>query len=660
MHNQDISQHKYLFHKGTNYRSYEFLGAHRVPDGDGAADGASYVFRVWAPRAASVSLVGGFNGWDASAHPMERLGDDDSIWEITVGPAAAGKAAASLRLCNGEHYKYAVTDDRGHTVFKADPYAFMSEATPFEKGGQRASCLVDPDRPFVWGDAAYLRRRNTRNPYISPMNIYEVHTGSWRRREDGTCYNYRELADLLIPYVTEMGYTHIEFLPVMEHPFEGSWGYQVTGYYSINSKFGTPDDFRYLIDKAHRAGIGVILDWVPAHFPKDEHGLVEFDGYPLYEYDDILKREHKGWGTLAFDYGRPEVVSFLVSNAFYYCEQFHADGLRVDAVSAMLYLNYGREDGEWYPNEDGGTENKEAIRFLQTLNQSVQTACPGVLMIAEEATAFPGVTKPPQAGGLGFNFKWNMGWMNDSLDYFATDPLFRKGVHNKLTFAITYAYSENFILPVSHDEVVHGKHSLLDKMPGEYEAKFSGYRAFMIYMMTHPGKKLNFMGSEFAQFIEWNENQELDWVLMLYPKHKMISDYVKKLNHLYLKAPALWCQDDSFENFRWIDADNSSDNVFTYLRLQTYRDGKNLPEAKQPVYLVVLNLSGNDYKSFGIGVPCGKTYECLIHSEDSKYGGSVEKPKKVYKVEKGSVNGYPDHILVDLPKLSGMILKRKS
>ncbi|MBR0373798.1 MAG: 1,4-alpha-glucan branching protein GlgB [Mogibacterium sp.] len=645
---QDISQHKYLFHKGTNYRSYEFLGAHRVK-----AD--TYAFRVWAPRAAGISLVGNFNGWDASRLPFRRLPDDDSIWEITVGPA---EEDGGIRLYEGEYYKFAVRDDRGNVVYKADPYAFMSEATPFEEGGQRASCLWDISRGYDWGDGDYLAQRRSRNPYISPMNIYEVHIGSWRRREDGSRYSYRELADLLIPYVVDMGYTHIELLPVMEHPYEGSWGYQVTGYYSVMSKYGTPDDFRYLIDTAHRAGIGVILDWVPAHFPRDGHGLIEFDGYPLYEYDDILKREHKGWGTLAFDYGRPEVVSFLVSNAFYYCDCFHADGLRVDAVSAMLYLNYGRSDGEWYPNEDGGTENKEAIRFLQTLNQSVLSECPGVLMIAEEATAFPCVTKPPQTGGLGFNFKWNMGWMNDTLDYFATDPLFRKGVHNKLTFSLTYAFSENFILPISHDEVVHGKHSLLDKMPGSYEDKFSGFRAFMVYMMTHPGKKLNFMGSEFAQFIEWNENQGLDWVLMLYPKHKMIHDYVRALNHLYRETPAFWCQDDSFENFRWIDPDNSSDNVYTYLRVQTHENGKKIADKKQPTYLIILNLSGNDYKSFGIGVPCGKAYKCLVHSEDKLYGGSVDAAGLVCPVHKGALNGYPDRIEVDLPKLSGMILRR--
>ena len=642
MMNEDISQHKYLFHKGRNYRAYEFLGAHRTETG--------YVFRVWAPRAKAVAVVGEFNGWDPGASPMSVLPDDDSIWEA-VCPAAKP----------GDLYKFAVTDDRGRVCYKADPFAFCAEATPFEKGGQRASCVWDFDREYIWGDGAYIEERNRRNPYTSPMNIYEVHAGSWRYNDDGTPRNLSQLADVLIPYVVDMGYTHIELLPVMEHPYDGSWGYQITGYYCVAPKYGTPLDLKYFIDTAHRAGIGVILDWVPAHFPKDEHGLAMFDGYPLYEYDDILKREHKGWGTYAFDFGRPEVVSFLMSNAFYFCERYHADGLRVDAVSAMLYLNYGREDGEWYPNEDGGTENKEASAFLRTLNESILTQYPGVLMIAEESTAFPNVTKPPSVGGLGFNFKWNMGWMNDTLDYFKADPLFRSGGHHKLTFAITYAYSENFILPISHDEVVHGKHSLLDKMPGEYNDKFAGFRAFMVFMMTHPGKKLTFMGTEFAQFIEWNEKQELDWVLMLYEKHKMTQNFVKALNHLYLRTKAFWSQDDSFDSFRWVDADNSSDNVFTYLRLQTigHKPGPD------PAYLVVLNLSGRDFESYDVGIPDADSYRCLISTEDMAFGGrfkniSATPGRKSLQVpvEEGAVNGYEQHITISLPKLSGAIYER--
>ncbi len=629
-----IDQHKYLFHKGKNYRAYEFLGVHRAQEG--------YVFRVWAPRAAAISLVGDFNEWDLNAQPMERLSDDDSIWET---------------VCNavqpGDRYKFAVHTDKGDILYKADPYAFAAEKTPFTEGGQRASVVADFDEPFDWQDQDYLAMRNSRNPYTSPMNIYEVHAGSWRYREDGTPMQLKDLAGELVPYVKEMGYTHIELLPIMDHPYAGSWGYQITGYYSVAPVYGTANDLRTLIDAAHREGIGVILDWVPAHFPKDAHGPATFDGYPLYEYDDILKREHKGWGTYAFDLGRPEVVSFLMSNAYYYCDRFHVDGLRVDAVSAMLYLNYGREFGEWYPNEDGGTENKEAIAFLQTLNQHVLTEYPGVMMIAEESTAFPNITKPPSVGGLGFNFKWNMGWVNDVLEYFSTDPLFRKGVHTKLTFPITYAYSENFILPFSHDEAVHGKCSLLNKMPGEYDDKFAGFKAFMIYMMTHPGKKMLFMGTEFAQFIEWNEKRELDWLLLLYDKHRMTRDFVRELNHLYLDTEPFWCQDDSFDSFRWIDADNASDNVYTYLRLKTIGEK---PE-KLPVYLVVLNLSGRDFPAYDIGVPADRG-ECslLIDTEEKAFGGSGRRDE-VSEIKEGYVNGYEQHITIRLPHLSGAIYK---
>ena len=659
------AEHRYLFHHGKDYRAYEYFGAHRCRmDGK---DG--YIFRVWAPRASAISLVGDFNGWDVSADPMKQIEDDESIWECFTD-----------RIEENGLYKYAVTSDTGRQVYKADPYAFQSEYGELSEGSLRASMVYDIGKPFAWKDDPWRQQRDTRNPYRSPMNIYEVHLGSWRRKEDGSVYTYRELADLLIPYAKEMGYTHLELLPVMEHPFDGSWGYQVTGYYSVTGRYGSPDDFRYFVNRAHESGIGVILDWVPAHFPKDEHGLIEFDGHPLYEYTDPQKMEHKGWGTRAFDFGRPEVLSFLISNAFYYCEQFHADGLRVDAVAAMLYLNYDRPDGEWTPNEDGGVENKEAIRFLQQTCEDVLSNFPGVMMIAEESTAWPNVTKPPQIGGLGFNFKWNMGWMNDVLEYFRTDMLFRKGVHNKLTFALTYAYSENFILPISHDEVVHGKHSLLDKMPGEYDDKFAGLRAFFVFMFTHPGKKLNFMGNEFGQFIEWNEKQELDWMLLEYEKHAGVHDFVKKLNHYYKDTPALWQLDDSYEGFRWIDANNASDNVYTYFRIgpegkpvkkpkkakkkKTEEEPRQTCEAElacenRDVALVALNLSGKDFPEYDIGVPNASYYTVIVDSDRTEYGGTGTRREEKVVVQEGARNGFDHYITLSLPKLSAVILERR-
>ncbi|WP_077389840.1 1,4-alpha-glucan branching protein GlgB [Mobilibacterium timonense] len=652
----DNSQHRYLFHKGRDYRAYEYFGAHRT-----AADGKEgFVFRVWAPRAVEVSLVGSFNEWDLEKGKMHTLETDSSIYELFSPDAALG-----------DLYKFAITSDDGKTVYKADPYGFASEKDVDGQLNMRASVVRDISEPFEWHDEQWIEKRDSSNPYESPMNIYEVHLGSWRRHEDGSYLSYEELADQLIPYVHHMGYTHIELLPVMEHPFDGSWGYQVTGYYSVTSRYGDADGFRILVDRAHEAGIGVILDWVPAHFPKDEFGLINFDGHPLYEYTDPLKMEHKGWGTRAFDFGRPEVVSFLISNAFYYCDCFHADGLRVDAVAAMLYLNYDRADGEWTPNDEGGVENKEAIAFFQNLNQDILTNHKGVVMIAEESTAWPNVTKPPSVGGLGFNFKWNMGWMNDVLDYFQTDPLFRKGVHNKLTFAITYAYSENYILPVSHDEVVHGKKSLLDKMPGEYEDKFKGLKSFLVYMYTHPGKKLTFMGTEIAQFTEWNEEKELDWMLLDYETHRSVREFVRVLNHYYLNTPALWKTDDDFNGFNWIDADNASDNVYTYFRIlgevQEKKEKSHEKKKKgekgadrRDVVLTALNLSGKGFEEYDIGVPDGRGYQIVVNTETDgeEDPAASEKNKMFYPVKPGAVNGYEQHITVKLPALSAVILER--
>ena len=625
---QDISEHKYLFHRGTDHRCYEIFGAHRLDDRD---PDAGFVFRVWAPDAEAVSLVGVFNGWDIEKDPMKRLEDDESIWEVSSAAAR-----------EGDLYKFAIRTKDGRLLYKADPYAFESESARAEDGSQRASRIFDIAKGFKWHDEKWIEERNKKDPYRSPMNIYEVHLGSWMHRQDGSQMTYDELAEKLIAYVKDMGYTHIELMPVMEHPFDGSWGYQITGYYSVTSRYGDPDGFKRFVDKAHQSGIGVILDWVPAHFPKDDYGLVEFDGGPLYEYKDPLRMEHKGWGTRAFDLGRGEVKSFLISNAFFYCREFHADGLRVDAVAAMLYLNYDRQDGEWTPNDEGGTENKEAVSFLRDLNRDIQTHNRGVLMIAEESTAWPNVTKPPAVGGLGFNFKWNMGWMNDVLEYFQTDAYFRKGSHNKLTFAITYAYSENFILPISHDEVVHGKKSLLDKMPGEYDDKFAQLRCFLVYMMTHPGKKLTFMGQEIGQFIEWDEKRELDWMLLDYDRHREIQQFVRELNHYYLERKALWLRDTDMEGFTWIDADNALDNVYTYYRQTEEND----------VTLVCLNLSGRDFEEYEIGVPDAKNYRCVIDTD-------LASPRtgKIYRSKKGQRNGLERYIKVSMPKYSAMILE---
>ena len=635
--NQNISEHKYLFHHGANYRSYEFLGAH-VTDG-----GAT--FRVWAPRAKAISVVGAFNDWDLSAHPMKQLEDDHEIWEAFVPDAKAD-----------DLYKFAVTSEEHGIVWKADPYAFFSEngATPHS---QRASILYDMRQGFPWADSEWMAARKSQNIYKAPVNIYEVHLGSWRRHEGGRVFTYRETADSLIDYVKGMGYTHIELLPVMEHPFDGSWGYQVTGYYSPTSRYGRPEDLKYLIDTAHRNDIGVIIDWVPAHFPKDEYGLAEFDGQPLYEYTDKLKAEHKGWGTLAFDFGRPEVISFLVSNAFYWCEQFHVDGLRVDAVAAMIYLNYGREDGEWMPNEDGGVENKEAIKFLQRMNQDVLMNFPGVITVAEESTAFPMITKPPHDGGLGFNFKWNMGWMNDELEYFEADPLFRRDIHGKLIFSLDYAWSENFILPISHDEVVHGKKSLLDKMPGDYDGKFAGFRTFMAYMITHPGKKLTFMGTEFAQFIEWNEAQGLDWLLLDYDRHRQAWEFIRDLNCLYLREPALWSGDDVPDGFQWIDGGNIDDNVITFIR--KCPDAKSSDPADSSPLVICLNLSGKDLPHYKVGVPDAKAYIPVIDTDAFDYGGSGKRIAPTYEVLPDGWNGYERHLELALPALSAIVLKQK-
>ena len=500
----------YVFHHGKNYRAYDFFGAHPYKE-EGKK---GYMFRVWAPHAEEVSVVGDFNEWDPDANKMTRLLDGETFELFVEG------------LKNYSVYKYCIRTKDGRFLYKADPYAFHAE-TP----SKTASKTYDLEG-FKWTDKEYLKVRKNKNIYSSPVNIYEMNALSWRQYGDGNYFDFNKLIDDLIPYLKEMGYTHVEFMPLCEYPYDGSWGYQVTGYFAITSRLGTPHDFMRLVDACHRNGIGVIMDWVPAHFPKDAHGLYEFDGQPLYESPAWDRQEHKSWGTRRFDYGRNEILSFLISNAVFFFDKFHIDGLRVDAVASMLYLDYDKRPGEWLPNKYGENKNLEAINFLQKLNQTVFSEYPDAMMIAEESTAWPLVTKPVDIGGLGFNFKWNMGWMNDVLDYMQTDPFFRKGNHNKLTFSMMYAFTENYVLPISHDEVVYGKHSLVDKMPGSYEDKFANARAFMGYMMSHPGKKLLFMGCEFGQFKEWNYKEGLEFFLKEYPLHKKFSDMNLSLIHI--------------------------------------------------------------------------------------------------------------------------------
>ena len=618
----------HLFHHGENFKTYQLMGAHPICKGNKRG----YVFRVWAPRAARVSVVGEFNGWDTNAHVMKKMIDGETFELFIAG------------LQQYTAYKYCVTTGDGRQLFKADPYAFHAE-TPGTTSSN-ASKLYDL-RGFKWTDKAYLDKQKHTNIYASPMNVYEVNLLSWKVHEDGNYYTYRELAVELVKYVKEMGYTHVEIMPITEHPYDGSWGYQVTGYYAITSRLGTPHDFMYLVDSFHAAGIGVILDWVPAHFPKDAFGLYEFDGAPLYEASQWDRMENKGWGTRKFDYGRKEVISFLISSAIFLLETYHVDGLRVDAVASMLYLDYDKEPGEWVPNIYGENKNLEAISFLRRLNEAVFGFFPSALMIAEESTAWPMVTRPTNMGGLGFNFKWNMGWMNDVLFYFAQDPLFRRYNHNKLTFSMMYAFSENYVLPISHDEVVHGKASLIGKMPGDYFEKFAGVRAFLGYMMSHPGKKLNFMGSEIGQFKEWNYKEGIEYFLTQYPLHKKLSTAVKELNRLYKQEPALYEIEDSWAGFEWLAADDADRNFLAYRR----------SDKRGESVIVLLNFSGEDYIDYRLGLPKGK-YKIIYNSDSVRYGGSGKYKKRVFVTTKSYSHGKEDSITFNLPKLTCVYLKK--
>jgi len=612
----------YLFHQGTNYRSYEFLGC-RFNAETGMA-----VFRMWAPAAKAVHLIGDFNEWNDVATPMKRI-SDGGVWEAQLEG-----------VWPEQRYKYVITTVRDERLLKADPFAFYSETE-----GQTASIVFDLNG-YTWKDSKWRKAVKLKNPYESPMNVYEVHLGSWMRAPDGRRFSYSEIAERLIPYVQDMNYTHIELLPVMEHPFGGSWGYQITGFYAPTSRYGSPHDFMNFIDLFHQAGLGVILDWVPSHFPKDEHGLIEFDGGCLYECHGVDRIENWDWGTRCFDYGRTEVQSFLVSNALFWLGVYHADGLRVDAVSSMLYLDYARKPGEWTPNTYGGNENLDAIAFLRKLNTAVFEAFPHALMIAEESTAWPLVTKPIEDGGLGFNFKWNMGWMNDMLEYISIDPLYRRGVHEKITFSFLYAFSENFILPLSHDEVVHGKKSLLNKMPGEYETKFAGLRAFLGYMMTHPGKKLTFMGAEFGQFREWDTDSGLDWLLLDYPMHNNLKNYVGKLGAFYLATPALWEVDYSWEGYKWICEYDRDQNVISFFR----------SDKKGEKIIVVVNFAPVTRHDYRIGVPDAGVYEEVFNSDLPEYGGWGNVNNEL-RSEDIPMHGFDQSVNLLLPPLATVCLR---
>ena len=614
-----------LFYSGRDCRAFDYMGAHPfVQDGE-----QGYLFRVYAPEAKKVSVMGEFNDWNRDADYMTR--DEQGIWEKFI-PNIPEYAA----------YKYSVWAKSGDVFDKSDPYGFHFETRP-----GNATKAYDIDG-YEWGDASWLDWRKKHLPYSNPVNIYECHLGSWKMHEDGNFYSYRQLADELVPYVKEMGYTHIEFMPLTEYPFDGSWGYQVIGYFAATSRYGTPKDLMYLIDKAHQAGLGIIMDWVPAHFPKDGCGLVEFDGSHLYEYADPLKMEHKEWGTRVFDYGKVSTRNLLFSSAMFWIEKFHMDGLRVDAVASMLYLDYNRQ-GEWRPNVHGGRENLEAVDFLRLLNEYILTDHPDVMMIAEESTAWPMVTKPGYDGGLGFNFKWNMGWMNDMLCYCSADPFFRKDMHDKITFSFMYAFSENYILPLSHDEVVHGKCSLISKMPPPYENQFGGLRALYGYMAAHPGKKMLFMGGEFAQFSEWAYQRGLDWMLLDYPAHRQMQAYVKALNHFYLATPQLWEQDTDWRGFEWISHEDNRNNIIAFRRVA--KDGSDI--------VVVVNFSPEEQQEYRIGVPITGTYEEIFTSDKTEFGGSGMANGKL-KTENKPMHGQEQSIVLKIPRFGVLFFKGKA
>jgi len=611
----------YLFNSGRNFMLGEWMGSH-LEKGGGA------VFRVWAPNAVGVSVAGDFNGWSDFANPMTPL--TGGVWEAYVPEAKEFDA-----------YKYSVLTRSGERLLKADPCAAHAETRP-----ATASKIYDPSG-FEWTDGAWLKKRARTSVYSSPVSIYEVHLASWMRYDDGNTFDYVKAGQELAAYVREMGYTHVELLPISEFPFDASWGYQVTGYFAPTSRFGTPKDFMKFVNTLHEAGIGVILDWVPAHFPRDAHGLATFDGEACYEHPDPRRGEHREWGTKIFDFGKNEVRSFLISSALNWIEKYHVDGLRVDAVASMLYLDYARNDGDWLPNVYGGHENLEAVDFLRTLNTEIFARHPDVIMAAEESTAWPMVTKPVSDGGLGFNFKWNMGWMNDILRYLSLDPIYRKFNQKLLTFSFMYAFSENFILPISHDEVVHGKCSLIGKIPGEYGDKFSTLRAFYGYMYAHPGKKLLFMGQEFGQFIEWKFDAALDWMLLAYDSHKKLRDYVGELNRIYKKHPALWEIDSSWDGFRWVDEKDIDHSVISFLR--TDKKGRQL--------LAVCCFTPVRQDGYRVGVPRGGKWRVVLNSDSEKFGGASKRIRRTVTSSAVPFHGFENSIELDIPPLSVLYLE---
>ena len=617
---QDI----YFFREGTHQRLWEVLGAHLGPEG--------CHFAVWAPNARDVSVVGDWNSWDGRVHPMQPRGES-GVWELFV-PGVKENA----------HYKFEMHDQQGHLLVKSDPMAVYGQ-----HGTATASLTFDLKR-YQWSDGEWMQRRPQNDLYHSPMSIYEVHPGSWKRNmnDGGRWLSYLELAEDLIPYVKGLGFTHIELMGIAEHPFDGSWGYQVTGYYAPTSRFGNPDEFRTFVDRCHQNGIGVILDWVPGHFPKDSHGLAKFDGSALYEHADPRQGEHMDWGTLIFNYGRTEVKNFLVANALYWLDQFHIDGLRVDAVASMLYLDYSRKAGEWVPNHLGGRENLEAIAFMRELNNVCYANHPGTTIIAEESTAWGGVSRPVSTGGLGFGFKWNMGWMNDSLRYMHEDPVHRKYHHGMATFSMIYAYDENFILVLSHDEVVHGKGSLINKMPGDRWQKFANLRMFLAWMWTHPGKKLLFMGGEFGQWHEWKHDASLDWHLFLGEEHSGLQRLVKDLNHLYTGRKALHARDHEAGSFFWLDANDAENSVFAFTRTS--------PDGDQ-VYVLV-NATPVPRKTYRVGVSDAGSYRELLNTDAATYAGSGVSAGAGFQAQEVPHQGQPWSLVVDLPPLATLVLGR--
>lgn len=611
---------EYLFHEGRNYKSYEYFGSFLDKD--------CCTFRVWAPNAKRVYVTGEFCNWEAKKYEAKKI-TEAGIYECEIKDVK-----------KFDCYKYVFETVDGRIIYKSDPYARHFETRP------GTSSKVYNISEYEWSDKDWMKEREV--PYNKAMNIYELHLGSWKLKDDGSFYSYLELAEDLVNYVKKMNYTHIEILPIMEHPYDKSWGYQVTGYFAPTSRYGLPEEFMHFVDECHKNNIGVILDWVPGHFPKDESGLCEFDGGYVYEYSDSRKMEHKEWGTRVFDYSRNEVLSFLISNAVYWIEKYHIDGLRVDAVSSMLYLDYGRKKGEWIPNEDGGNYNLEAIKFFRDLNVYIKENFSGAMMIAEESSSWPKVTADVEYGGLGFNFKWNMGWMNDSLDYLSTDPFFRKGVHDKMTFSLTYAFSENYILPLSHDEVVHGKKSILDKADVEFENKFSNMRAFIAYMFAHPGKKLTFMGCDISQVIEWDESKELDWMLLDYPLHEKNHRFIKELNKVYLNNSTLWENDTSWSGFKWNTVDDSKNNVLAFTR----------KDKKGNELLLVSNFSSQHLKKYKIGVDKKQKYSILMNTDAKKYGGNGFVNRNLRSV-KEKWNNFDYTLKLNIPPFSTMYLVKK-